>query len=370
MYTPTTCEDSRRFTSSPESASGLTPFARLVGKMTVLYGRAPALASRSQLPATEQAWMTSAISGRTCSDSSKHIDLPSLWESRLRARMGSPGSTLYKLTWKVRSTPHGRQIPALRASALPTSGNGSTGWATPSATDYKGGYQGGRIRNGVWSTDRLDVTAQLTGWPTPLATDSANGGKGRALRYKGTAPSEAGNTRNPDTLGSYRGELKDWVLHLTGWSTPTATDSNRGVKPPRPTDTGVPLTQVAGLSGWPTPVANDDNKTPEAHLAMKKRMGGNRTSITSLQVMSKYTEATRLTASGEILTGSSARMGAGVRLNPALPRWLMSLPPEWCQAAPVGAPQQARKGSAISRPKSRAMATLFAAFRQAPSSVQ
>lgn len=96
MYTPTTCEDSRRFTSSPESASGLTPFARLVGKMTVLYGQAPALASRSQLPATEQAWMTSAISGRTCSDSSKHIDLPSLWESRLRARMGSPGSTLYK----------------------------------------------------------------------------------------------------------------------------------------------------------------------------------------------------------------------------------------------------------------------------------
>lgn len=317
MYTPTTCEDSRRFTSSPASASGLTPFARLVGKMTVLYGQAHALANRSQLPATEQAWMTSAISGRTCSDSSKHIDLPSLWESRLRARMGSPGSTLYKLTWKVRSTPHGRQIPALRASALPTSGNGSTGWATPSATDYKGGYQGGRIRHGVWSTDRLDVTAQLT-----------------------------------------------------GWATPTATDSKRGVKPPRPTDTGVPLTQMAGLSGWPTPVANDDNKTPEAHLAMKKRMGGNRTSITSLQVMSKYTEATRLTASGEILTGSSARMDAGVRLNPALPRWLMSLPPEWCQAAPVGAPQQARKGSAISRPKSRAMATLFAAFRQAPSSVQ
>jgi len=41
---------------------------------------------------------------------------------------------------------------------------------------------------------------------------------------------------------------------------------------------------------WPTPVANDDNKTPEAHLAMKQRMGvrdgthSNRTAITSLQV--------------------------------------------------------------------------------------
>jgi hypothetical protein len=38
---------------------------------------------------------------------------------------------------------------------------------------------------------------------------------------------------------------------------------------------------------WPTPVANDDNKSVEAHLAMKARMGGNRTEITSLQVMAK-----------------------------------------------------------------------------------
>lgn len=36
---------------------------------------------------------------------------------------------------------------------------------------------------------------------------------------------------------------------------------------------------------WPTPTAHDDNKTPEAHLAMKARMGGNRTAITSLQVL-------------------------------------------------------------------------------------
>jgi len=44
---------------------------------------------------------------------------------------------------------------------------------------------------------------------------------------------------------------------------------------------------------WPTPVANDDNKSPEAHLAMKLRMGerdgtgSKRTAITSLQVMAK-----------------------------------------------------------------------------------
>jgi hypothetical protein len=48
---------------------------------------------------------------------------------------------------------------------------------------------------------------------------------------------------------------------------------------------------------WPTPVANDDQKTPEAHLAMKQRMGerdgsgANRTAITSLAVMVQAVEA-------------------------------------------------------------------------------
>ncbi len=52
-------------------------------------------------------------------------------------------------------------------------------------------------------------------------------------------------------------------------------------------------TSGSGFGGWPTPTANDDNKSPEAHLAMKKRMGeragtgANRTAITSLQVMAK-----------------------------------------------------------------------------------
>ena len=37
-----------------------------------------------------------------------------------------------------------------------------SGWPTPTTRDYKGGYQGGRIRNGKLSTDSLDITAQLT----------------------------------------------------------------------------------------------------------------------------------------------------------------------------------------------------------------
>tara|TARA_E500000178_G_scaffold52735_1_gene48735 strand:- start:187 stop:486 length:300 start_codon:yes stop_codon:yes gene_type:complete len=35
-------------------------------------------------------------------------------------------------------------------------------WPTPTTRDYKGGYQGGRIRNGKVSMDTLDVAVQHT----------------------------------------------------------------------------------------------------------------------------------------------------------------------------------------------------------------
>ncbi len=85
-------------------------------------------------------------------------------------------------------------------------------------------------------------------------------------------------------------------------------------------------TDASGCSSWPTPVANDDNKSPEAHLAMKRRMkGGPRNTITSLTVMMKSLWPTPNKMDGERGAESretkAARGSGGVNLIEAVTNW-------------------------------------------------
>jgi len=105
------------------------------------------------------------------------------------------------------------------------------------------------------------------------------------------------------------------------------------------------LTTEAQRAGWPTPVANDDGKSVEAHLAMKARMGGNRTAITSLQVMARTAGWATPRANkwgepdshGKTAFGSPAPTAKPGALNPVFSLWLMGFPTHWMDVAPSAA---------------------------------
>ena len=314
-------EDTPSAISLPVSASGATPCAAPVGQTTAPCGLAPARANLSARQAKARGLMTSGTYGPHSTTLSASAALTRFLASRLQAKTASVGSILYRLTWKDRVTPSGRSIPALRASARLISDNGFTGWPTPKSTDAKGNpYEATEARR-----SELRKATILAGWPTP--TTNTN--------------DQPDNTQRG--LETLLGQAK-----LAGWVSPTAQDHSRGAKEARSHDTGVPLTQQVALAGWPTPTTRDHKDTGDLSASMQRRDGKmRRDSITRL---ANLCYPARLTASGEMLIGSSAVMESGGQLNPAHPRWLMGLPPEWDACAVMAMQSLPRKRKHSSKP--------------------
>ena len=277
-----TLPDSGNVIFSPESESGPMLCVAQDGRMTVPYGQVPVPASLSARQAKEKGLLTSGTCGPRSSISSASAGLSQSLASRLRAVTALHGSTLYRLTWKQRTTPAGRSIPALRASVPRTSDKGCTGWPTPTGNSYTGAGSGNR-EGGL----NLQTAVELSGWPTPRSAEAGH------------------STGNPARAFNSKSRLED-IVFLTGWVTPSARD-------------------------W--------KDTPG--MATERPDGRNRTDQLPRQAATTY--PCRLTVSGEMLTGSCAGMESGGQLNPALARWLMGLPPEWDDCAVMVTPSSHRR---------------------------
>ena len=275
-----TSKDSLNATSLPASVSGVSPCGEQDGRTTDPYGLAPVLASHSARQVKAMGLLTSGTFGLPSIISLRSDALQQSLENRLRARTQTLGSTLYVLTWKPWATPSGLSRSRLRASVRRTSETG------------------------------------CTGWPTPIVNDAL----GSTHCYSG---------KNPD--GSHKIALKlPGAVLLSGWPTTTTRDWKDGGNP----DVNVPLNSLLGrvvwLAGWTTPTASQQST--------KYAQGG-----TCTEAQAQLVRPVRLTASGEMLTGSSAGMESGGQLVFSHSRWLMGLPRAWDECAPKSLPNSRKK---------------------------
>ena len=364
MFEQMTLEGMSSDTSLPALECGATASGDQAGPTTARLRPRVARASRSlpQGNALEQTTLDTC--GLLSGASSASSILSRSLASRLQAKTDLLGSTLFTLTWKVRATPSGRQIYALRASGLRTSGNDCTSWRTPRLNDYKGGVTGAQGSQRSPSDFFLADQANLASWLTPKL------------------PSRGGQSKRESTGGGLR-KLEDQAL-MTSWRSPSASDGEGGVMEIRETADGrYKLRDEAQLASWGSPSACDDRVTSPGVADHKSRLkhqaplaswptpssegSAGEISEDLERVGSKWhnrktgrilqtnlaTEAKMLlapqTASGPTPSGSGVPTGSGGRmvLNPSLSRWLMSLPPEW-DACAVTATASLRK----SRPRS------------------
>lgn len=393
-----TCEATPNAISSPDWGFGRTPSDVPGGMTSAQFGQALAPANLSHRQAKALGLETSGIYGQRSSTSSRSAALKQFAESRLRARTDTLGSTLYKLTWKDWPTPFGRSFSLLRASAARTSGTGfgGSGWPTPMANTRERSDEtiakGIAHRQEAYGKSTLPVYLNdirlLAAWPTPhVGTPQSMRGTGQdpetrraqgrqvglqdAVRWAGwstpkTATGGANSNREERKAGGP--DLQEQA-RWAGWPTPQANDSEkRGSPSLTPGAQSCLPTAVPALAAWVTPSARDWKDTPgmaterpdgkprndqlprQAYLSgwptcraedsesAGARLGrGVADTVTAVARLSRWTTTdgpARLTVSGEMLIGCSARMESGGQLNPEHARWLMACPSQWGRSAP------------------------------------
>jgi len=169
MWLHRTCAVTHNVTSSLELASGAMRCDLLDGQMTDQSGQAVAPANLSASLEQEQEPLTNAISGLPGSISSASAALTLSLVNKLKQQLDTDGLTLFKLTWKEKTTPARRLVYRLQASARRTSDNDYGSWRSPQHSDGEGGVM--EIRKGTAGHYKLRDEAHLASWATTTTRD-------------------------------------------------------------------------------------------------------------------------------------------------------------------------------------------------------
>lgn len=306
-------------TSLPESAGGPLHSSWREYQQALDSGQDHPLASRLALPVSLSDLMTPGTLRPFFCGSSESANLSIYLESRLRQQLASTGSILYSLTWKQKATPADRQYCQLVASVPRTkeidfSSGRPYPWATPRANDNvqtkldniaaMGSSWKGQNRGSTVSTD-----AQMANWYTPTTNKFPQPNTERGLK-----------------------SLAGQAQHLAAWPTVTTIDNNqvRGMDAAaNHPDRGTTLGGAVRMAATPK-VADGKGAAYEATEDCRR--------VELRKQVLPLDQPIRITASGQMLTGSDAGMESSGQLNPAHSRWLMGFPPEWDDCAVMAMP--------------------------------
>lgn len=257
--------------------------------------------------------MTQGICGRTFFASSVPGGPLSSWESRLRERLATVGSTESALIWKAKDTPAGQSISRLAVSTRHTNGTGSTGsppmdvWPTATALDRP----------------RSDETLEKS-----AAFRLRNAGQRTTPLYLGEAMIRLSDTYPVPAQASPRvtPSARDWK-DSAGMATESG-DRNRVDQLPR---------QMAQnpQAMWPAPTHHDfTDSNPERLLARRERVkakgiNGNGFGLTT----GNFLMIEGMARTGQTPNGSSATTAKRGAPNPVFAFWLMGFPDEWISGA-------------------------------------
>lgn len=281
------------------------------------------LASHSQQRAIDLVKTTPDTSGLGLKTASLSCDQASvsLRMSTDTSRWDSPQSSA---TWKNLVTRRRGEFLARLKSVPRINANESSSWPTASTRDHKGGYSGGRIRNGKVSMDTLDVAVQAYSEGGLLAPEkpSTDGNLQELWRTPSSSDGEGGIMEmRPGTAGKYK--LRDHVH--ANWATPNAGDFKAGISTGRKQKSlGQDVT--LSLQNWATPNTLDHMalRSPEALLRQATTTRAGRTSPANLREQVDP-------ASVEIYRTKMAPEKRKIthKLNPRFVETLMGLPIGW-----------------------------------------